>query len=182
MDVFIGMIGMFGFSFNPRGWAFCNGQLLPISQYSALFSLLGTQFGGDGRTSFALPDLRGRVPLHFGQGPGQPAYSVGMAGGISENTLTATQLPTHTHTATATSQLFAESAAPGSANPNGRLIASSDIFVDSGPTPNKQLSDESVTTTVTVDNAGSSAPVNNMQPFLAVNYCIALDGIFPTRN
>src|SRR5690625_4414253 len=97
MDTFIGTIQLFAFDFVPRGWAACNGQLLPISQHTALYSLLGTQYGGDGRTTFGLPDLRGRVPLGQGQGPGLASYAVGETGGAETTTLTTEQLPAHTH-------------------------------------------------------------------------------------
>lgn len=177
MEPLLGSIQAFAFNFAPRGWAQCNGQLLPISQNQALFSLLGTTYGGDGRTTFALPDLRGRTALNQGQGPGLSSYGIGTRGGSEQNTLNQNQLPSHTHTATTHCQ-------DGSANSNtpvGTVWAAeaggtSATYSSAGSNQTMSAS------AVTVSNAGNSQPVNNMQPYLTLNYCIALQGIFPSRS
>jgi len=175
-DAFIGEIRMFGGNFAPRGWALCNGQLLPISQYSALFSLLGTTYGGDGRTNFALPDLRGRVPIHAGQGPGLSSRQLGQRGGVETVTLTTQQMPAHTHTANvvqAADSSVGTSDKPGNMLP-ARNAASTPQY---GATANTTLNG----TTVTVENSGAGQAHENMQPYVTVNYIIATEGIFPSR-
>jgi microcystin-dependent protein len=169
-NIFLGQITTTAFSFAPRGWALCNGQLLPINQNQALFSLLGTQFGGDGRTTFALPDLRGRVPMHtdafnpVGQGVGAPAV-----------TLQAANLPAHGHALNTTTEL-ANSAVPGGAVPAARPRAGPVIYAAAGSTPSVTLRPESAGFT------GGSQPHDNMQPSLGLNFIIALQGIFPSRD
>ena len=167
---FLGEIRMFGFNFQPRGWALCNGQLLAISQNTALFSLLGTQYGGDGVTTFALPDLRSRVPLHMGQGPGLSSYGIGEQTGVESVALNADQLPRHNHSVMATrnaaSKIWAD------ANLPARTTANSYAPTSDGSTMNPAM----------ITNAGSSAPFGVVQPVLALNFCIALQGIFPSRN
>ena len=165
---------MFGGNFAPRGWALCNGQLLAISQNSALFSILGTTYGGDGRTTFGLPDLRGRAPLHAGNGPGLTPRSLGQKSGSETNTLTTAnlpQIPLKVSSANA-SQTAATSgasiAAPGSTD--GRTFTPTEGF--NTATPDITLANQ----------GGSSIPINNMQPYQAVNYIIALLGTFPSRN
>lgn len=199
MEAYIGMVTIFGFSFNPRGWMTCSGQTLPVSQYTALFSLLGVTYGGNGQTTFGLPDLRGRVPIGVGQGTGLSPYDLGEIGGTETNTLLITQMPMHNHPATATSEseststsaLFAEGTPANGQNPNGRMLASGQqIYAAEDPANNRQMSSQAVqtttttttATTVTVGVAGASQPVNNLQPYLAMNYCICLEGIFPSRN
>jgi microcystin-dependent protein len=187
MEVFLGMIAIFGFNFNPRGWQLCAGQLLAISQNTALFSLLGTNYGGNGQTTFGLPDLRGRTAVGMGSGPGLSNYTLGEQGGSESNTIQVTQMPAHTHTATATSAstLFAEATAANAGNPAGKMLASGqDIYATENPANNRSMSSQAVTTSTTVQVAiaGGSQPVPNIQPFLAVNYCIAIQGIFPSRN
>ena len=182
-EPFIGEIKPFGFNFPPRGYAKCDGQLLPIAQNSALFSLLGTQFGGDGQSTFALPDLRGRAMIHQGQGPGLSSYSMAQRGGSESVTLTANQLPTHTHAATATSTLHAEGIAGSSQNPQDKLLGGlPNLYVTPDPTQNKQLAAESINTAVTVAPSGGSQPFDIHSPYLVLNLCIALQGIFPSRN
>ncbi|MEM6321329.1 MAG: tail fiber protein [Bacteroidota bacterium] len=156
----IGTIGMFAGNFAPRGWAFCNGQLLPISENQALFSILGTTYGGDGRRSFALPDMRGRSPMHAGDGPGLTPRRLGQRIGSETNTLTVNQLPSHSHSLPATEQ------------PNGN--GTTNVVVVG--------KDDRPTTTVMTQSTGANQSVNNIQPCLAVNFCIALIGIFPSRN
>lgn len=168
MEPFIGTIMFFGFNFAPRGWAKCQGQLLAISQNTALFSLLGTQYGGDGRTTFALPDLQGRVPIGEGQGPGLPPYSIGQTGGAPAVTLISTQIPAHTHginaAASATSKV-----------PMNNLPAATAGGSSYGPTVSGAMASNMV------QPAGGGQPHENMQPYLVGNWCIALEGIFPSR-
>lgn len=173
MDPFLSMIVLFGCNFAPRGWAFCQGQLLPIAQNTALFSLLGTTYGGNGQTTFALPDLRGRVPIGFGQGPGLSSYALGQQGGAESVTLQITQMPAHTHAFMATAEA-GDTADPTSAFPanTGAL----DKEYKQAPVNKVAMN------TAAVETKGGSQPHINMQPYLAMNYCIALEGIFPSRN
>jgi microcystin-dependent protein len=176
-DPFIGEMRAFGFNFAPRGWALCAGQLLQISQNSALFALLGTTYGGNGTTNFALPDLRGRTMVNQGQGPGLSNMTLGQQGGTETVTLLVANLPAHNHTAT----LFGENAFADSASPTGKLLATPDptkIYAPSSPQPNVAMSSESIV----VNNTGSNTPIQIRSPFLVVNVCIALQGIFPSRN
>ena len=161
MDPLLGMIVLFAGNFAPRGWAFCNGQLLSIAQNTALFSILGTTYGGDGRTTFALPDLRGRVPLHAGAstGPGLSHRELGERGGSESVALTGAQLPPHQHTL--------QAAPEANGDPAGGILAAA--------------TDEKRGQTVT-GVAGGGQPHDNMQPYLGLNYIIALQGIFPSRD
>jgi len=172
MNPFLAEIIMFGGNFAPRGWAFCDGQLLPISQYSALFSILGTTFGGDGRTTFALPDMRGRVPVHPGNGPGLTDRRLGQKSGSETVTLTVSQIPSHNHTIGATEE-------DGNTNEaNNHILANSQVnmYYNGEPEGGIALRSNSVR------NTGGGQSHNNMQPFLCVNFIIALQGIFPSRN
>jgi microcystin-dependent protein len=171
-DQFLGEVRIFGCNFAPTGWAFCGGQLLPISQYTALFSLLGTQFGGDGKSTFALPNLQGNVPLHFGQGPGLTPYSVGDSGGVQGVTLLNSEMPAHNHTANCNSALG------NKPKPNNNYCAAdaAGILTQYAPAP-----DGSQMNVQAISIAGGSQPHNNMQPYLTLNFCIALVGIFPSR-
>jgi microcystin-dependent protein len=177
MDGVIGTIMMFAGNFAPRTWAFCDGQLLPINQYTALFSILGTTYGGDGRNTFALPDLRGRVSVHPGSGPGLSTYRLGQKGGAEQNNLTNAQLPAiplkvSTGNATQTAATAGVSiATPGSTS--GRTFAATEGFNTS--TPDVALNPASI-------GGGNSAPVNNVQPYGCVNYVICLNGIYPSRS
>lgn len=168
MDPFIGQIILVPYNFAPNGWAFCNGQVLPIAQYTALFSLLGTTYGGDGVTNFALPDLRGRVPISSGQAPGLQNYVLGQKGGEETVTLNTNQTPAHSHS------VFANSAHSNSDQPANNFPASSAHFqtTSDGTTMNPGM----------IGKTGSSQAHDNMQPYLGLNYCIALQGIFPSRN
>ena len=171
---YLGTIRYFAFNFAPRGWAHCDGQLLAISQNEALFSLLGTTYGGDGRTTFALPDMRGRFPIHYGQGPGLSPHSLGQRGGLEEVTLTANQIG-HDHT------LRASTATGNQSSPTGHTLAQdTDDTTYIVATPDVQMNAESVTTTTTPP-AGSNSH-NNMAPFLGVYCNIALVGLFPSRS
>ncbi len=169
---FIGEIRMFGGNFAPVGWAFCDGQLLAISQNSALFSLIGTIYGGNGQTTFALPDLRGRLPIHAGSGPGLSPRQLGERGGLEEVTLTVNQLPSHDHVP------FQVSTVRGnSANPGGSVMAeSAQINPYAEDTPGVSLNISSIST------AGGSQSHTNVMPFQCVNFIIALFGIFPSPN
>lgn len=163
-EPFTGEIQVFGFSFAPKGWAQCNGQLLPIAQNQALFALLGTTYGGDGRVNFALPDLRGRVPLHFGD-----EISQGEPGGAESHTLTVAEIPEHTHIANASS------AAPTSPSPTNATWANTGAAGYEG-SPDTLLAGNAIAA------AGGGQPHENRSPFLTVNFCIALRGIFPSRD
>lgn len=177
MDEYIGIIKIFAGNFAPRGWAFCDGQLLSISQNSALFSILGTTYGGNGQTTFALPDLRGRAPIGSRQGPGLTNYSLGEMGGAEAVTLATTQIPLHSHT------LNVNNGKAGVAVPttSSSIAAPVDINGDaangfSQTAPNTQISPASIGAT------GGNQPHENMAPYLALNYIICLQGIFPSRN
>ncbi|CAA0096567.1 Uncharacterised protein [BD1-7 clade bacterium] len=175
-DPFLGEIQPFGFNFNPRGWALCQGQLLPISQNTALFSLLGTTYGGDGRTTFGLPDLRGRSMVGVGSGPGLDTIAWGERGGANEITLTVAQLPAHSHIAT----LHAETKAGDANNPQNKLLAitSTNIYTTPDPASNKTMHPESIV----VNNAGAGLPFSIDSPYLGVYIGIALLGIYPSRS
>lgn len=172
-EPYLGEIRMAGFNFAPRGWALCNGQLMSIAQNTALFSLLGTTYGGDGQTTFALPDFRGRAPNHWGSGPGLTPRVIGEASGSETVTLISTEMPQHTH-------LIAGLSAPGTqVAPNGGLLAAQargGAMIYATGAPDSTLAPNSV------GIAGGSQPHNNMQPYLTVTFIIALNGIFPSRN
>ena len=169
---FVGEIRMFGGNFAPVNWAFCNGALLPISENETLFNLIGTTYGGDGQETFALPDLRGRVPLHQGQGPGiGQTYTIGELAGVESVTLTTQQIPSHNHS------FVASTGAATATNPEGNIMAtsatiSSYVLDVAGP----QLAANAI------QGAGGSQPHDNMMPFLGINYIISLFGIFPSQT
>ena len=167
-DPTLAEITMFAGTFNPRLWANCDGQLLSISQNSALFSLLGTTYGGDGRSTFGLPDLRGRVAMHTGTGPGLSPRPMGQRSGTQTNNISIAQLPAHGHAINAKEEANA-------ADPSGAFIAGSGLneFGTVGGVPMAATS---------VGNTGSGTPVNNLQPFTVVRFIIALQGTFPSRN
>jgi microcystin-dependent protein len=178
MDPFLGQIIMFGGNFAPRNWAFCDGQLLPISQNTALFSILGTTYGGDGRTTFALPDLRGRAAMHAGTGPGLSPRRLGEEGGTESNTLSINEMPTHTHIATTNCV-----GAAGNANTAPGNLWSNDAGNQSGTySSTTGTTDAMAANAVTLANTGGSIPVNNLQPYQVVNFIIALQGVFPSRS
>ena len=163
-EPFLAEVRIVGFNFAPRGWAFCDGQILPINQNQSLYSLLGTTYGGDGRTSFALPDLRGRVPMHVGNG-----HTQGQKSGEETHTLAANEMPNHDHTARASSGQADTNVAAGNI-----LSQALNAYHDSGT--NTELRPG------TTANVGGGQAHNNMQPSIAVNFCIALQGLFPSRN
>lgn len=167
---------MFGCNFAPTGWALCNGQLLAISQNTALFSLLGTTYGGNGQTNFALPNFQGTVPIHQGQGPGLSLYDLGQTGGSETVTLLLSEIPVHTHTARG-SNTDGISPTP-TANTWAGPGADRDIFWYNAATSgvNVQMSPQALSI------SGSSLPHNNLMPLLTLNFCIAMQGVFPSRN
>ena len=169
-EPFIGEIIMFGGNFAPRSWALCNGQLLSIAQNTALFSILGTTYGGNGQTTFALPDMRGRSPKHPGQGPGLASYTLGESAGTESTSLTINNMPTHNHLVTGSS---------GDADQtklNGRVLATAgaNIYANSG-------ADATMAATA-VSLTGGNQPFSILNPYLCVNFIIAIEGIFPSRN
>ncbi len=166
---YLSEIKIVSFSFAPKGWALCNGQLLAISQNQALFSLLGTTYGGDGVTTFQLPNLQGRIPVHIGSDPKGVHYDLGQAGGQPEVTLTTAEMPVHSHRAQG------DSAAASSGSPAGNAWADS-ASNPYGPSANTTM-DAAI-----VSQAGEGQPHNNMPPYLVLNFVIALAGIFPSQN
>lgn len=170
LDPFIGEIMLFAGNFAPRGWAFCDGQILSISQNTALFSLLGTTYGGNGVTTFALPDLRGRAPVHFGQGAGLSSYVLGQKAGVEAVTLGVNEIPAHTH------QAFADANNGTTDSPVGALPARNPAGMPVyGTTANAAMAAGHLAT------VGGGQPHTNLPPYLVLNYCIALTGIFPSR-
>jgi microcystin-dependent protein len=165
-EPFLSEIRIMSFSYAPRGWALCNGQLLPINQNQALFSLLGTTFGGDGRVNFALPDLRGRAPIHVGVG-----HTLGERGGEQSHTVSIAELATHTHTLNGTSADGAQ------------VVPANQVLAKAAPAnPYHNATNESAMNAASIGNVGGSQPHLNMQPFLTLSFCIALQGIFPSPN
>jgi microcystin-dependent protein len=174
-DPFVAEIRIFPFNFAPKGWAFCDGQLLPISQNTALFSLLGTTYGGNGQSTFALPDLQGSAAMHPGQGPGLSLHDLGEQSGVESVTLLVSEIPAHAHavgralngagnTISPANSVWAQAGA-------GRGAAA--LYIDGAPTGQVNINSLSVT--------GGGLPHNNMQPYLTLNFCIALQGVFPQR-
>lgn len=170
-DQFIAEIRVFPFNFAPVGWAFCNGQLVPISQNTALFSLLGVYYGGDGKSNFALPNLQGRVPIGYGQGAGLSAYSIGQNGGTQTETLLTQTIPAHTH-----SLLTDNINGPDNNSPGNAALSSPVSMYTASTIPVVQMA------TQAIGLVGGSQPHNNVMPFLTLNFCIALQGIFPARS
>jgi microcystin-dependent protein len=169
-EPFLGEIRTFGFNFAPRGWAMCNGQLLSIAQNQALFALLGTTYGGNGTTNFALPNLQSRVGVHQGQGPGLSPYVIGEVSGSETVTLTTSQMPAHGHA------LIANAGTAGVSRPDGAVLART------GTNTYAAAPDGTAMNAGAIGQAGGSQPFSIVQPFLCLNFCIALQGIFPSRN
>jgi len=182
-EPFIGEIKIFGFQFSVRGYDYCNGQSYSIAQYTALFSLLGTTYGGNGQTTFNLPDLRGRMPIGQGQGPGLDNYTIGEVAGSENVILTAQNLPTHIHTLNAVkvsqpvNNTISDSDFPAGAYPG--MNGTNQVYAENA-TPNTFMA--KATVTGSTDNTGSSNPFGIMNPYLVINYNIATEGIFPSRN
>lgn len=205
MESFIGMIALFGFNFAPRSWAFCDGQTIAISQNQAMFALLGTSFGGDGRTNFKLPDLRSRAAVGMGTGPGLAPVQLGQTAGQQQATLTTGNMPSHSHSATfapdggggsaATGTLSASTEAGTAATPSaGGFLATvagggapKNIYVDGPQTATVELGGLTITGgggggTVTVDPTGNGQALSILNPVLGINYSIVMEGLFPSRN
>jgi microcystin-dependent protein len=174
MDPFVAEIRIFPFNFAPKGWAFCDGQILPLSQNTALFSLLGTTYGGDGKSNFALPDMQGNAPMHPGQGPGLSLHDLGETGGSETVSLLESEIPAHSHALTANSN-------PG----NVKLPSASVTLARSGGAAENTYGPASSLVNMN-DNvltpAGGDQPHNNMQPYLTLSFCIALQGVYPPRT
>lgn len=175
-DPFVAEVRIFPFNFAPKGWAFCDGQLLPLSQNTALFSLLGTTYGGDGKSTFALPNVQGSAVMHPGQGPGLSLHDLGETAGEQTVTLLDTEMPNHSHS------LVASQGDGTERNPNvqgtGQLLATG-VGISQYQTPSNQLTQLNP---AVIAPAGGSQPHNNMQPYLTLNFCIALQGVFPPRT
>jgi microcystin-dependent protein len=174
MDPFVAEIRIFPFNFAPKGWAFCDGQLLPLSQNTALFSLLGTTYGGNGKSNFALPDMQGNAPMHPGQGPGLSLHDLGETGGSETVSLLESEIPSHSHA------MMSANIPADQADPTGRAMARSVnafAYVAGSPTPALVAMSDS-----TLAPAGGDQPHNNMQPYLTLNFCIALQGVYPPRT
>lgn len=174
-DPFVAEIRIFGFNYPPTGWAFCDGQLLPLSQNTALFSLLGTTYGGDGKSTFALPDLQGNAPLFWGQSQGGSLYDLGQTGGSETVTLLQSEIPLHTHQLRADT---ADNADTNVASPSASYAQSTGgtLYQDNPANPDTFLNP------LATQLVGASFPHNNMMPYLTLNFCIALQGVFPARG
>jgi microcystin-dependent protein len=170
-DPFVAEVRIFPFNFAPKGWAFCNGQLLPISQNTALFSLLGTTYGGDGKSTFALPDMQGSAPMHPGQGPGLSLHDLGEVGGSQTVNLVTSEIPIHTHAFSATPQPGEDRTPKGEVLgkvAGGNLYGNPNNLVPMSPTA--------------LPPVGGSQPHINLQPYLTLSFCIAMQGVFPPRS
>jgi microcystin-dependent protein len=172
VDPFVAEIRIFPFNFAPKGWAFCDGQILPLSQNTALFSLLGTTYGGDGKSNFALPNMQGNAPMHPGQGPGLSLHDLGEAGGSDTVSLLESEIPSHSH------GLFSSNQAGNSAGPapDRALAGTTGANAYQSAVNLVAMSDNTITP------AGGDQPHNNLQPYLTLNFCIALQGVFPPRT
>lgn len=169
-EPFLAEVRIVGFNFAPRGWALCDGQILPINQNQSLYSLLGTTYGGDGRTTFALPDIRGRTPIHVGRSNGGDDHRLGQKSGEETHTLAASEMPQHDHV------LQGTSATNGNPDPTNKLLANAGTQIYNLPQDLTNIAAQNIA------HVGGSQAHNNMQPYLALNYCIALQGLFPSRN
>ncbi|HEY1707113.1 MAG TPA: tail fiber protein [Rhizomicrobium sp.] len=179
-DPFVAEIRIFPFNFAPKGWAFCDGQLLPLSQNTALFSLLGTTYGGDGKSNFALPNYQGRVPMFWGQGAGLSLYDIGQASGEDYVSLLPTEIPSHNHSMSATTAVGTAAVASSNALAEGKW---DDGQGHSGAVQYyTQVAADTVTSPLSTSFTGGGLPHNNLMPYLTLNFCIALQGIFPPRG
>jgi microcystin-dependent protein len=174
-DPFVAEIRIFPFNFAPKGWAFCNGQLLPLSQNTALFSLIGTFYGGDGKSTFALPNMQGNAPIHAGQGPGLSLYDLGQMGGSEAVTLLESEIPTHSHQMLSAPTIVAADSDICTGNSIGKSSQGNAYIPLNAPNV-VQLNDNALTP------AGGDQPHNNMMPYLTLNFNIALQGVFPPRT
>jgi microcystin-dependent protein len=179
MDPFLAEIRIFPFNFAPKGWAFCDGQILPLSQNTALFSLLGTTYGGDGKSNFALPNLQGRAPMHPGQGPGLSLHDLGEAAGSDTVTLLSSEIPGHSHAFNADNNAATVASPAGGAYAQGQWSSGQNsgvVAMYTGAAPNTTLSPNAIGL-----NTGGQ-PHNNLMPYLTLNFCIALQGVYPPRT
>jgi microcystin-dependent protein len=176
MDPLIGTIILFAGNFAPRGWMFCNGQILSISTNTALFAILGNTYGGNGQTTFALPDLRGRVPMSAGQGTGLSMYVLGEQSGVETVSLLVSEMPMHTH------MLAAANVSGTTDDPTNNLLAKPVDSDLNSVNAYASVASSTIMNPVAINAAGGSQPHSNLQPYLALNYIIAVEGIFPTRN
>jgi microcystin-dependent protein len=178
MDPFVAEIRIFPFNFPPKGWAFCDGQLLPISQNTALFSLLGTTYGGNGKSNFALPNLQGNAPMHPGQGPGLSLHDLGETGGSTTVTLLESEMPLHSHAANSVSgnRVQGQVGTPGPTVLLAHAAGNTNAYTSGQTTTNQPMNPNMIAP------VGGSLPHNNMQPYLALNFCIALQGVYPPRT
>jgi microcystin-dependent protein len=174
-DPFVAEIRIFPFNFAPKGWAWCNGQLMPLSQNTALFSLLGTTYGGDGKSTFALPDLEGRAPMHPGQGPGLSLHDLGETGGSETVTLLQSEIPAHSHGFSVSSQLGLENL-PNVSNQGQKFAMGEGVNMYGAASGLKPMAAQALAP------AGGDQPHNNMMPYLTFYFCIALQGVFPPRG
>jgi microcystin-dependent protein len=173
MDPFVAEIRIFPFNFAPKGWAFCDGQILPLSQNTALFSLLGTTYGGDGKSNFALPNMQGNVPMHPGQGPGLSLHDLGETGGSDTVSLLESEIPSHSHAWMASTQDGIDNHTQQNLLAQGVGVG---MYVPDTTTPFVSLSDNALAP------AGGDQPHNNLQPYLTLSFCIALQGVYPPRT
>lgn len=178
MEGFLGEVRIFAGNFAPRSWAFCEGQLLPISQWSALFSILGTTYGGDGRTTFGLPDLRGRVPVGQGNGPGLSDYRLGAKGGRTTQNVTTAQIPSHDHSVTFGFNSVGTTNNPNNAFPAGVAVPDAAAFSNNNDTTSGFFN----ASAFTVANTGGGQSYNQNQPVIAIYYIIAMQGTYPSRS
>ncbi len=187
-EPFIGEIHTYAFNFPPRGWALCDGQLMQVSQHTALFSLVGTTYGGDGRNTFGLPDLRGRAPVHMGTGPGLSPKDIGDRGGLEIVTLQVSQMPLHNHDASSsgfTARMLCNNGPATKDTPVNNTLAEldrSNQYTDQAPNAQMAAGTVQIDGAVTIANNGGSQPHLNMPPYLTLNFSIALLGLFPSRS
>lgn len=174
MDPFVAEIRIFPFNFAPKGWAFCDGQILPLSQNTALFSLLGTTYGGDGKSNFALPNMQGSVPMHPGQGPGLSLHDLGETGGSDTVNLLESEIPSHSHSLMASAQPATRTGPAG--NTLARVSTGATPYLAPAGAPLVSFSNNAIAP------AGGDQPHNNLQPYLTLNFCIALQGVYPPRT
>jgi len=180
METFLGSVCVFGFNFAPYGWQYCNGQILPISQYAALFSLLGTYYGGNGTSTFGLPNLQGRASIHMGQHSGGSLYTIGETGGVDNVTILTSNMPAHSHSLSMS--INANNRAQSSSSPVGAYPAMSANTLNNYNPPPASTNVFMKPASITLGTSGGSIPVTISDPTLVMNYCIAMTGIFPTRN
>ncbi len=180
MEGYLAEIRMFGGNFAPRGWFFCQGQLLSIAQWTAVFALVGTTYGGNGQTTFGVPDFRGRTALGTGSGPGLPSVDLGEMAGVPNTTLILTNLPMHNHILTGAVTMQANSGTDGQTDdPTGRRLAGANIYTNF---TNEPVTMAPLTSTLATGFSGANQPFSNMPPYLGMNYIMCVEGIFPSRN